>query len=119
MADDARDARGVECSAWRSRNRRLRAFWRHEQQAVRMAVAAATHRGRQTMTLFSFVFVGGGRKGVSTFKTPPVCRFKNAPALVVEYVALPPAATCDATPAPAPVTEHVAPAPCHLSSASD
>ena len=36
--------------------------------------------------LFSFVFfllcvwcVGGGRKGVSTFKTPSVCRFKKRP----------------------------------------
>ena len=44
MADVARDAHVVGCSAWRRRNRRLRAFWRHEQQAVRMAVAAATHR---------------------------------------------------------------------------
>ena len=43
MADVARDAHVVGCSAWRRRNRRLRAFWRHEQQAVRMAVAAATH----------------------------------------------------------------------------
>ena len=43
MADVARDAHAVGCSAWRRRNRRLRAFWRHEQQAVRMAVAAATH----------------------------------------------------------------------------
>ena len=34
---------GVGCSAWRRRHRRLRAFWRHEQQAVRLAVAAATH----------------------------------------------------------------------------
>ena len=43
MADVARDAHVVCSSAWRRRNRRLRAFWRHEQQAVRMAVAAATH----------------------------------------------------------------------------
>ena len=45
MADVARDAHVVGCSAWRRRNRRLRVFWRHEQQAVRMAVAAATHHG--------------------------------------------------------------------------
>ena len=43
MAHVARDAHVVGCSAWRRRDRRLRAFWRHEQQAVRMAVAAATH----------------------------------------------------------------------------
>ena len=43
MADVARDAHVVGCSAWRRRNRRLRAFWRHEQHAVRMAVAVATH----------------------------------------------------------------------------
>ena len=42
-ADVARDAHVVGCSAWRRRNRRLRSSWRHEQQAVRMAVAAATH----------------------------------------------------------------------------
>ena len=36
-ADLAHDPR---CSAWRRRNRRLRSFWRHEQQAVRVAVAA-------------------------------------------------------------------------------
>ena len=44
MADVARDANVVVgFSAWRRRNSRLRAFWRHEQQAVRMAVVAATH----------------------------------------------------------------------------
>ena len=40
MADVARDAHVVGCSAWRRRNRRLRAFWRQEQQVVGMVVAA-------------------------------------------------------------------------------
>ena len=55
MADVARDAHVVGCSAWRRRNRRLRAFWRHEQQAVRMAVAAATHHSYDTQTDLEYV----------------------------------------------------------------
>ena len=43
MADGARDAHVVGCSAWRRRNRRLSNLLETEQQAVRMAVAAATH----------------------------------------------------------------------------
>ena len=43
MTDVARDACNVQCFACRRRNRRLRAFLRHEQQAVRMDIAATVH----------------------------------------------------------------------------
>ena len=45
---------GDHGSAWRRRQRRLRSWWRHEQQSVAMALSAAAHR--------SFDKVAAGRK---------------------------------------------------------
>ena len=34
---------GEHCAAWRRRQRRLRSWWRHEQQSVAMALSATAH----------------------------------------------------------------------------
>ena len=93
MADVARDA------LWCGRNRRLRAFLE-----ARTTCCASGGRCRHSSQ----------RRQVHA-RTQTDIEFV-APAPVDECVALPLAATCAATPSPAPVTENVAPARPHLPS---
>ena len=84
-------------SARRRRERRLRCFLRHEEMAIRMALARATHHAFQchqcTQTLTS---------PAATYAATP------APSTVIEYVVPAPSVTYTA---PAPVIEYVVPAP--------
>ena len=119
MADVARDAHGVGCSTWRRRHRRLRAFWRHEQQAVRMAVAAATHHSYDksivhacTQTddevLAATYAATAALAPVVEYVAPASAVTLDEPSPVVGCVA-PTHVVTDAT--PAPTIEDVAPAP--------
>ena len=109
MANVARDAHVVGCSAWRRRNWRLRAFWRHEQQAVRMAVAAATHHSYDrscahacTQTDLEHVTPAPVIECVA-----PAPAVSAVPSPVVEYIAPVPAVYA----APAPSVQSIAPPP--------
>ena len=76
----------------------LRCFRRHEEMAVRMALARATHHAVQ-------------RHQCTQTATPAQVAEYIAPTAVNVYVAPPLAATCAATAAPAPVIEFAGPAP--------
>ena len=81
------------------RERRLRAWWRHEQFAIRCPLASGTHHSH--MRVASVATQTDDEVPAAT------CAATAAPALVVEYVVPAPAATPDL---PAPVIEYVAPA---------
>ena len=95
-------ARG--CSAWRRRNRRLRAFWSTNNRLCEWRwlpplITVTTHRARE-------------------HAAPATSVSLYPPAPVTEYVA---PALADACAAPGPVIEHVTPAPVigHVSSTPD
>ena len=84
-------------SARRRRERRLRCFLRHEEMAIRMALARATHHAVQR------------HQCTQTVSPPPAATYAvtPAPSPVMEYVVPAPSVTYAA---PAPVIEHM-PAP--------
>ena len=86
----------VSGSARRRRERRLRCFLRHEEMAVRMALARATHHALQ-------------RHQCTQIVTPAETdAATSAPLPVIEYLVSAPAVNCVA---PAPVIEYVSSAP--------
>ena len=114
MADVARDAHVVVgFSAWRRRKRRLRAFWRHEQQAVRMAVVAATHHSCDKSMAHACTQTDDEVPAATCAATAPtpVYEYMAPPRIVtdLESVLEPPVPVVHT--APAPVIEYVAPAP--------
>ena len=94
-------------SARRRRERRLRCFLRHEEMAVRMALARASHHAVQR------------HPSTQTVSPPPAATnaATPAPSPVIEYVVPAPTVTHAALApvfeyvAPAPVIEYIAPAP--------
>ena len=95
-------------SAWRRRARRLRAFWRHEQHSVRMAVAAALHHSHDRASGVDACGLGfgGGALAPAHHAAPaPVTEYLSS-AQTVGFRATAPADHA----APVPVTEYVAPA---------
>ena len=108
----------VVVSARRRRERRLRAWWRHEQFAIRCVVACASHHSHMRVTSVAtqtdFVLAAtyaATASPAATYAATPT------PSPVIEYVVLVLAVNYVA-PAPvieymssAPVIEHIAPAP--------
>ena len=106
MSNGERDSMYVG-SAGRRRERRLRCFLRHEEMAVRMALARATHHAVQR------------HQCTQTVTPPPAATYAAtpAPSPVIEFVVPAPAVTYAAPDpvfeyvAPTPVIEYIAPAP--------
>ena len=107
------------CSARRRRDRRLRAWWRHEQFAIRCAVASATHhsayRSRRLDAETQTIAPAPDDPAVYPVSTPPTPVDENvapppdaAPGPVAEYVVSPLEVTYAAL---TPVDEYVAPPP--------
>ena len=104
----ARDMRSEGCgAARRRRDRRLRSWWRHEQQSIMAAVTTAWHRSRD----------GGPRCASVATQTTDFFAMNisdiydegfASPVPVTEYVTLAPADTYTEL---SPVIEHVTPAP--------
>ena len=93
-------------SARRRREWRLLCFLRHEEMAVRMALARATHHAvqrhqcTQTVTLpLAATYAATALSPVIEFVVPALAITYAAPVPVIEYVS------------PAPVIEYIAPAP--------
>ena len=120
-------APGTVGAARRRRDRRLRAFLKHERLAVAMNLATIQHHSHMKSAVVDVcVQVGSPLAPVTDYVAPapavsyaapaPVFEYVApalavtyaAPAPVVDYVAPAPAVTCAA---PAPVIEYVAPAP--------
>ena len=96
MSNGERDF--VVGSARRRRERHLRCFLRHEEMAVRMALARASHHAVQR------------HQCTQTLTPPPAATYAAtpAPSPVIEYVVPAPSVTFAA---PAPLTEYVASEP--------
>ena len=104
--DIAREPDGAG-SARRRRDRRLRAWWRREQFAIRCAVACASHHSHMRVTsvatqtddeVLAASFAATASPAATYAATPASVATDAAPAPVFKYVA------------PAPVIENIAPA---------
>ena len=103
---DVHDERAHRGAARRCRERRLRAFLRHEKLAVAMQMATVSHHSWHRAGR-----AGAGMQTVTYAAPAPVDEYITPNLAVFAASAPPPAATCAATPAPAPVIENVAPVP--------
>ena len=100
--------RGTVGAARRRRDRRLRAFQKHESLAVAMNLATIQHHSHMKSAVVDVgVQVGSPLAPVTEYVTPALAVTYAAPAPVVDYVAPAPSVTYAA---PAPVFEYVAPA---------
>ena len=111
LADGLRADRapGTVGAARRRRDRRLRAFLKHERETVAMNLATVQHHSHMKSAVVDVgVQVGSPLAPVTEYVTPAPAVSYAAPAPVVDYVAPAPSVTYAA---PASVFEYVAPAP--------